>query len=31
MGHAHAIRIDRERGTFTGGADPRADSLALGV
>jgi len=31
MGHAHAIRIDRERGTFTGGADPRADSLALGI
>jgi gamma-glutamyltranspeptidase len=31
MGHAHAIRIDRESGTFAGGADPRADSLALGV
>jgi gamma-glutamyltranspeptidase/glutathione hydrolase len=31
MGHAHAIRIDHEHGTFTGGADPRADSLALGV
>ena len=31
MGHVHAIRIDRERGTFSGGADPRADSLALGV
>jgi gamma-glutamyltranspeptidase/glutathione hydrolase len=31
MGHAHAIRIDREHGTFSGGADPRADSLALGV
>lgn len=31
MGHAHAIQIDRERGTFSGGSDPRADSLALGV
>lgn len=31
MGHAHAIRIDRERGSFAGGSDPRADSLALGV
>lgn len=31
MGHAHAIVIDRERGTFSGGSDPRADSLALGV
>ncbi len=30
MGHAHGIVIDRERGTFAGGADPRADSLALG-
>lgn len=30
MGHAHAIAIDRERGTFAGGGDPRADSLALG-
>lgn len=30
MGHAHGILIDRERGTFAGGADPRADSLALG-
>ncbi|MGH7662433.1 MAG: gamma-glutamyltransferase family protein [Vulcanimicrobiaceae bacterium] len=31
MGHAQAIFIDRERGTFSGGSDPRADSLALGV
>ena len=31
MGHAHAIVIDRARGTLAGGADPRADSLALGV
>jgi gamma-glutamyltranspeptidase/glutathione hydrolase len=30
MGHAHAIAIDRERGTLAGGSDPRADSLALG-
>jgi gamma-glutamyltranspeptidase/glutathione hydrolase len=30
MGHAHAIAIDHERGTLAGGADPRADSLALG-
>jgi gamma-glutamyltranspeptidase len=30
MGHAHAIAIDNERGTLAGGADPRADSLALG-
>ena len=30
MGHAQGILIDRERGTFAGGADPRADSLALG-
>jgi gamma-glutamyltranspeptidase/glutathione hydrolase len=30
MGHAHAIAIDRERGTLAGGGDPRADSLALG-
>ena len=30
MGHAQAIRIDRERGTFSGGSDSRADSLALG-
>jgi gamma-glutamyltranspeptidase/glutathione hydrolase len=31
MGHAHAIAIDRERGTLAGGGDPRADSLALGL
>ena len=31
MGHAHAIRIDHERGSLAGGSDPRADSLALGV
>ena len=31
MGHAHAITIDRERGTLAGGSDPRADSLALGL
>ena len=30
MGHAHAIAIDAELGTLAGGADPRADSLALG-
>jgi gamma-glutamyltranspeptidase/glutathione hydrolase len=30
MGHAHAIAVDRERGTLAGGGDPRADSLALG-
>jgi gamma-glutamyltranspeptidase len=30
-GHAHAIAIDRARGTLAGAADPRADSLALGV
>jgi len=31
MGHAHAIVIDRDRGTLAGGGDPRADSLALGL
>lgn len=31
MGHAHAIAIDHERGTLSGGADPRADSVALGL
>ncbi|HEX3549592.1 MAG TPA: gamma-glutamyltransferase family protein [Candidatus Elarobacter sp.] len=31
MGHAHAIAVDYERGTLAGGADPRADSLALGL
>ncbi|MGH7728681.1 MAG: gamma-glutamyltransferase family protein [Vulcanimicrobiaceae bacterium] len=30
LGHGHAVAIDRERGTFAGGCDPRADSLALG-
>jgi gamma-glutamyltranspeptidase len=30
MGHAHAIRIDHERGLFEGGADPRGDGAALG-
>ena len=30
MGHAHAIRIDRERGFYEGGADPRGDGAALG-
>ncbi|MBC5811482.1 MAG: gamma-glutamyltransferase [Candidatus Eremiobacteraeota bacterium] len=31
LGHAMGITIDRERGTLAGGADPRADSLALGL
>jgi gamma-glutamyltranspeptidase len=31
FGHAHAIVVDRGRGTLAGGADPRADSLALGL
>ena len=31
LGHAHGIVVDREHGTLAGGADPRADSLALGV
>jgi len=31
LGHAHAIAVDRERGTLAGAADPRADSLALGL
>jgi oxamate amidohydrolase len=30
MGHAHAIRVDREQGSFEGGADPRGDGAALG-
>ncbi|MEX2426061.1 MAG: gamma-glutamyltransferase [Thermomicrobiaceae bacterium] len=30
MGHAQAIRIDRENGVFIGGADPRANGYALG-
>jgi gamma-glutamyltranspeptidase len=31
MGHLHAIKVERARGTLAGGSDPRADSLALGV
>jgi gamma-glutamyltranspeptidase/glutathione hydrolase len=31
LGHAHGITLDRARGTFAGGSDPRADSLALGI
>ncbi|MDL2408850.1 gamma-glutamyltransferase [Rhizobium calliandrae] len=30
MGHAHAIRIDRQQGFYEGGADPRGDGAALG-
>jgi gamma-glutamyltranspeptidase/glutathione hydrolase len=30
MGHAQAIVIDRAQGALVGGADPRADGLALG-
>jgi gamma-glutamyltranspeptidase/glutathione hydrolase len=30
MGHAHAIRVDREQGFLEGGADPRGDGAALG-
>ncbi len=30
MGHAHMIRIDRERGVLMGGSDPRSDGAALG-
>lgn len=30
MGHAHAIRVDHDRGLFEGGADPRGDGAALG-
>ncbi len=30
MGHAQAIMIHRAQGTLAGGADPRADGLALG-
>jgi oxamate amidohydrolase len=30
LGHAHAIRVDREQGQFEGGADPRGDGAALG-
>jgi len=30
MGHAHAIRVDHERGFLEGGADPRGDGAAVG-
>jgi gamma-glutamyltranspeptidase/glutathione hydrolase len=30
MGHAHLIRIDRERGVLGGASDPRADGIAAG-
>jgi len=30
MGHAQAIRVDREHGFYEGGADPRGDGAALG-
>jgi gamma-glutamyltranspeptidase/glutathione hydrolase len=30
LGHAQAIRVDREQGLFEGGADPRGDGAALG-
>lgn len=30
VGHAQAIRVDRESGFFEGGADPRGDGAALG-
>jgi oxamate amidohydrolase len=30
MGHAQAIRVDREEGFLEGGADPRGDGAALG-
>ncbi len=30
LGHAQAIRIDRENGLFEGGADPRGDGAATG-
>lgn len=30
MGHAQAIRIDRDEGTLHGGADPRGEGFAIG-
>jgi len=30
LGHAQAIRVDREQGFFEGGADPRGDGAAVG-
>ena len=30
LGHAHAIRVDRQVGFFEGGADPRGDGAASG-
>jgi gamma-glutamyltranspeptidase/glutathione hydrolase len=30
LGHAQAIRVDREQGLYEGGADPRGDGAALG-
>jgi gamma-glutamyltranspeptidase len=30
LGHAQAIRVNREQGLFEGGADPRGDGAALG-
>lgn len=30
MGHAHAIRVDKQAGLYEGGADPRGDGAALG-
>lgn len=30
LGHAQAIRVDRDNGMFEGGADPRGDGAAMG-